>query len=89
MTLLLDRPDTDRLLSQLFRQGLAVHLARLCVLLSLCGLLDPADEARVAVFVLLQGRAQDLQVSTPGKTCTNPTVRRYSYTKTNSTDKVL
>jgi len=61
---------TDRLLSQLLRQGLAVHLSRLGVLLSLRGLLDPADEARVSVSVLLQGRAQALQVGPPATTTT-------------------
>lgn len=53
---------THRLLGQLLGQRSAVRLSWLRIFLSLCCFFDPLDQSRVTVSVLLQGRAQSLQI---------------------------
>lgn len=60
--LISDVSVANRLLGQLLGQRSAVCLSGLCVFLSLCCVFDPLDQSGVTVSVLLQGRAQSLQI---------------------------
>lgn len=59
---------THSLLGELLRQGFAVSLLRLSVLLFLGCLFDPSDKARVTISVLLQHWAYHIQISLPKQT---------------------
>lgn len=61
--LISDVSVANRLLGQLLGQRSAVCLSGLCVFLSLCCVFDPLDQSRMTVSVLLQGRAQSLQIA--------------------------